>query len=72
MDEMLSRSSFEDELAQYKIVPTEYAKDGVRLWRKPDGELFAIPIYDEYPSYMIEKILMEIGLYYLPLYTSNV
>jgi hypothetical protein len=70
--DVLTKVEFEAELKKYGLRQTHYFNGAVRLWRKSDGQLVPIPEFDEYPSYILERVLIEIGMYYLPLYDSNV
>lgn len=70
-DDMLSEDEFFAALERYGIRRTGTNEDGVWLCRKGDGQPCTIPAYDRYPTYVLEKVLMELGLYYLPMYNSN-
>ena len=71
VDDMLSADAFFSELEAYGVRRSETREDGVWLCRKGDGQPCTIPAYDTYPRYVLEKVLMELGLYYLPMYNSN-
>jgi hypothetical protein len=71
VSKMLGKAEFEAQLEAYGMRKTDYYKDGTRLWRKSDGQIVSVPEYDEYPDYVLTKLLKEAGLFYIPLYTSN-
>lgn len=70
---MLSQQEFEKKLTDMGFKDTgRLTKAGrAKLWHKPDGEIVVISVYPQCPVYMIDKILEECGLYYLPLYTGG-
>ena len=69
----MSRAEFEAKLSEIGFRATgRLSDDGLtQLWRKPDRELIVISVHDEYPDYVLDKVLEECGLYWLPLYDSN-
>ena len=71
MSRMVPKAEYEAVFEEYGLSKTDDYKDGVRLWRKADGQLASIPEFDEIPEYIITKTLKEYGLFNIPLYTSN-
>lgn len=69
---MLPAAEFWAELERAGVPLTDdYSPDGLSryCWAK-DGELFAVSVHDEYPKYMVSKVLMENGYMAMPLYDN--
>jgi hypothetical protein len=41
-------------------------------WRTKDGQVAVISVRDQYPDYVLDRILDALGQLYIPLYDSNV
>jgi len=54
------------------VLTDEYSADGKsRFCKRKDGEMMTVSVHDEYPDYMVNKVLTEAGFFDLPLYNSG-
>lgn len=72
---MFSQAEFYAELQKHGFSRTHQSttSNGTEIWLTPDGHPVTVSVHDQYPDYILDKYLLEVGrLYYLPLYDSNI
>lgn len=69
---MLSAEEFWGMLEKYGMAPTEsYTADGrSRFCKRKDGEICVVSVHDQYPDYVVDKVLFENGFMDIPLYNN--
>ncbi len=72
-NEIISANEFWADLVDCGVqLTSQYSANGkMRFCRKPDGEFFVVSVHENYPRYMVNKILEENGLFAVPIYTSE-
>lgn len=69
---MISADEFWDTLRRYGMEVTDaFTADGQsRFCKCKDGEACVVSVHDEYPDYIIDRVLADNGFMSIPLYNN--